>query len=279
MPGVLRRGFEEGRAAHGPLPLPFETFERRALALTDRRLRRAGGTPAPGEVEEALSRAALGDLFLAVACEEGTPGAWDRFAAFYGRTLVALAVRRGAANAEAEELAREIPGELFTPPPSGGTRTRLGTFDGAGSLAGWLAVIVQRRLVDRRRAAVRTVPLADTDRPDGSAPDPASAAADAETGRLLGEGLREGWAALADREALALLLKYRDGVSQTAIAGILGVGEPRVSRMIAAASEKLRAAVIRRTGRDAHQAAGGLERTVAGFLATLPPRPDPSSSE
>src|SRR5689334_13376613 len=125
MPEALRRGYEEGRSVHGPLPLPYEAFVARALELTRRRVARTGPPPEPAEVDEALARAALGDLFLAVACEEGVPGAWDRFAAAFGRTLVGIAVRRGAANAEAEEIAREIPGELFTPPPRGGCRTRL----------------------------------------------------------------------------------------------------------------------------------------------------------
>ena len=279
MPEALRRGYEEGRSVHGPLALSYEAFAARAMDLTRRRLERLGGPPAPAEVDEALARAALGDLFLAVACEEGTPGAWERFTAAFGRTLVALAIRRGASSAEAEDLAREIPGELFTPPPRGGCRTRLGTFDGAGSLTGWLAVIVQRRLADRRRAAARTAPGEGPERADRSLPDPADTAADAETALLLGEALREGWATLTDREALALLLRIRDGVPQVDIARILGVGEPRVSRMISGASEKLRACVVRRIGRDAPRDSPGLERAVAGFLATLPSLRDPFAHE
>ncbi len=105
---MLRRGYEEGRAAHGPLDLPVGIYAERVLLLTARRL---GAAATEEEIAGALARAALGDLYLAVACEEGVPGAWERFTEEYGGTLVALAVRRGARGGEAEDLARELPGE------------------------------------------------------------------------------------------------------------------------------------------------------------------------
>jgi len=282
LPALLLRGFEEGRVAHGPLALPFEVFARRAEDLAARRLRAAGADPSPEETAALLSRAALADLFLASACEEGVAGAWERFVGAFERMIVALAVRRGASKAEAGELAREIPGELFAPPAGGGSRTRLGTFDGAGSLAAWLGVIVQRRLADRRRSADRTEPVPVADAPDPGSPDPADLAVDAETGRLLEEAFREAWADLTARETLVLLFRYRDGLPQTEIARVLGVGEPRVSRMLSVAAGKIRASVVRRIGRDPSagdrdpdRAWAALERAVAGFLATPPPSPDP----
>lgn len=285
---LLRPAFDDGAAAHGALPFSFDVFSRRALALTVRRLERSMPSPSREEIADALSRAALADLYLAVACEDGVPGAWERFAERYERTIVALAVRRGASNADAEELASELPGELFTPPPDGGSRTRLGTFDGAGSLQGWLAVIVQRRLADRRRVAVRVVPLPDGHdalpaREGAGSGDPVGLAVGAEMGRRFDEALRDAWTALTPREALVILLRYRDGVPQNEIARMLGIGEPRVSRTLSGAAAKIRDGVVRRVGhepglgeRDAEHTWAAIERSVAEFMATLPHPSDSS---
>lgn len=302
---VLRRGYDEGRAVHGALPLPFEAFARRALALAERRLGRTGaaagppgecraalGQPDPGTREalaEVLAKAALGDLFLAAACEEGVPGAWETFTARYGPTLVALAIRRGASRAEAEELAREIPGELYAAPPGGGARTRLGTFDGTGSLAAWLGMIVHRRIVDRRRDSARSRVSAEAIAAEGAAPaaaeaDPAALADDAETARRFEEAFREAWGALSPRETLAVLLRYRDALPQRSIARILDVGEPRVSRILAGAAEKIRTILARHAGLRPGEEGPGSDRLRAAFrdvvgrsLATPVPPPDPSA--
>jgi RNA polymerase sigma factor (sigma-70 family) len=285
---VLRRGYAEGRAAHGPLALSFDAYARRAVDLAEKRLRRAGAAATREEVAEALSKAALADLYLAVACEEGAPGAWEAFTARFGPTLIAMAVRRGASRGEAEELAREIPGEIYAPPPGGGARTRLGTFDGSGSLAGWLAMIVHRRLVDRRRASAREAPSeAAIDgvaaRPDADG-DPAGAAGDAETARRFEEAFRAAWATLTPRESLAILLRFRDGLAQKEIARLLEVGEPRVSRILAGAADRIREAVGRIAGLRPEEEDLGSERlraalrdVVAESLATGAPPSDPST--
>jgi len=290
---ALRRGFAEGADAHGALDLPFETFARRALELTARRLRRGGEQASREEVAEALSRAALSDLFLAIACEERAPGSWEALAGRTRGTVVALALRRGASRAEAEDLAEEIPGELFVAPPRGEARTRLGTYDGSGTLAGWLAVIVGRRLADRRRVAARVRPAPggrdeDEGTPDPRARpgdfDPAALAADAETARRFEEALRSAWVDLTDRERLVLRFRFADGLAQTEIARCLGVGEPRVSRSIRVAVEKIRSDLARRLDprpgegdRDPGHTWAALERAVAEFMGTLPPSSDSST--
>ncbi len=146
-------------------------------------------------------------------------------------------------------------------------------------------MIVGRRLADRRRAADRPATGEEPAAPERLAPDPAAAAVEAETGLRFEEAFRGAWSALTEREALVLLFKFRDGLPQTEIARVLGVGEPRVSRMISGASEKIRMAVLRRIGSgagaeepDAGPAWEALSRAVAGFLATLPRSSDPSAS-
>ncbi len=274
---VLRHAYDAGVAEHGPLALTYETFARRVLALTERRLSRGGRVPAAGDVAAALEKAALADVYLAVACDERVPEAWERFARRFEPLLVAMALRRGASRAAAEQIARDLPGQLFTPPEDGSARTRLGTFDGSGSLSGWLAVIVARRVVDVLRAGARAQETLDPDTAARSAEDPVAAAIGSEAARRFGEAVDEAWRSLTPRESLALLLLHRDGLSQSQIARTMDVGEPRVSRIVAAATEKLRAAVARRLAPGAADDAAtwvALRAALAKSLATLPRSPD-----
>jgi RNA polymerase sigma factor (sigma-70 family) len=275
---VLRRAFDAGVAEHGPLALSFETFASRVLALTARRLARGGRRPAPDETAAALERAALPDVFLAVACDERVAGSWERLASRCEPLAVAMAMRRGASRAEAEQIARDLPGQLFTPPDDGSARTRLGTFDGSGSLSGWLAVIVARRVADVRRAA-RPQAALPPDAAARDAEDPLAAAIGREAAGRFTEAVDAAWRSLTPREALALLLLHRDGLAQSQIARVMAVGEPRVSRIVAAATGKLRAAVARSAG-SGNGAAGdaatwvALRAAAAKSLATLPRSPD-----
>src|SRR5262245_59623089 len=77
---ALRGAHEAGRGAHPAVMLPFEAFAQRAA-------RRAGG---PEEAAAALGRAAQSDLYLAIACETDTPGAWDAFCGAYRGRLEGL---------------------------------------------------------------------------------------------------------------------------------------------------------------------------------------------
>jgi predicted DNA-binding protein (UPF0251 family) len=64
-----------------------------------------------------------------------------------------------------------------------------------------------------------------------------------ETVRHFGEALRVAWRRLTPREALALAFKFRHGLPQRTVARLLGVGEARVSRLVHAGVEKVKAAL------------------------------------
>jgi RNA polymerase sigma factor (sigma-70 family) len=245
--------YEKGRQAYGGLPLDFDAFTPRALECVRRRMARAGLALTPDRVGEALSSSHVADLFLAIACDEGVAGAWEVFADRFGPRLRELALRGGAARGEAGDIARELPGELCTPPPTGNTRTHLGTYDGTGSLLGWLKVIVLRRVVDRRRAHAPASlddhpeddPARSAELPDASSSgaNPSSLAADREARGRYKSALVVAWHALTPQESVALLAKYRDGLAQREITHLLGVGDSRVSRILDRATTKIREAL------------------------------------
>jgi RNA polymerase sigma factor (sigma-70 family) len=231
---ALERTCEEGRREYGAIPLGPGNLARRLLA----RWR----APALGTL---LARPTRADLFIAVACDAGTPGAWETLASRFFKLLTGLAVKQGLAPDEADELISELPGLLQEPPAGGGASSLIGTYEGAGRLLAFLAVIVVRRAVDRirRRRPAETpeerASLAARTVPD----DPAALAIEGETARAVESALGEGWKRLSGRESLALLYRFRDGLPQKRIAELFQVGEPRLSVILKTALDKVRSAM------------------------------------
>jgi RNA polymerase sigma factor (sigma-70 family) len=230
-----------GRAA-----LDAATYEHRVTELVRARLESAGITPSGPLILETASGSRLEDVYLAIACDEQVPGAWERFIELYRPRLLGLGIRAGSTPTDAPELVDSLLGDLCAPAPRGRARTRLGTYDGSGSLFAWLAVMLKRRLADRLRAR-RMLPLdggagasAAAHDPVDPASDPGAAAAARELSEALASGLESAWRRLTPREALVLRYKFREELPQHAIATLLGVGEPRVSRLVQAAVDKMR---------------------------------------
>jgi RNA polymerase sigma factor (sigma-70 family) len=266
-------------------------FDARMRVVASRRLE-AWAQPADAEgLALHLERLAGADLYLAIGCELGASGAWERFAREYGPRLVGLAVRRGADPAAAESHVADLLTDLASPPPDRGARTLLGTYEGTGSLFGWLALILGRRIARSRRPS-REVALPAVESGDGEhvrstdpaepAPGPAETVAAAEAAARLTDALREAWTDLTDAETLALLAKYRDDLSQQAIARLLGVSESRVSRVVERARTKLASAIRRRFQRDGAPDAATWQALCAALTEHLstevvpvpPPRKD-----
>src|SRR5262249_53197891 len=136
-------------------------------------------------------------------------------------------------------------------------------YDGSGSLAGWLSVILQRRLVDGARSLAAASAAAESARDRGpvAPPTPLDHAIDQEAAARLDVMVREIRADLAPREILVLVLKFRDGLAQKRIATILGLSETRVSRTLTGAMDRIRAGLRDRIGREAR------DRSLAGDLA------------
>ncbi len=99
-------------------------------------------------LEEALQRLVVSDLYLAVACGQGVESAWKRFRGQYRRLIEATAARAGG-EVEADELLSE----LFVGGARGGGR--LQSYRGEGSLAGWIEILVRRRIELKRKRSRR----------------------------------------------------------------------------------------------------------------------------
>lgn len=240
---ALDRIRTEGRRAHGPLAVDPGALEAAFLA----RFQKLEIAAHSAEAQELLSGVDAAGLYLAAACEGGDERAWELLTGSFGPRLIGLAVRRGLPPTQASGLVDEILGELALPPPRGGTRTRLGTYLGAGSLFGWLATIVVRRIADEMRRRKPTSLDADpavAATAAAAGTDPSQAASDEESAERAAEALTHAWTNLTPRERLVLALKFRDGLAQRSAARLLGIGEPRVSRLVGQALGKVRAALV-----------------------------------
>lgn len=284
----IRQGLERAVTEYGPLALTIDAFAARVAALAVRHWRAQHAEPTPARVAEYVGAAALQDLALASACDAGEQAAWNVLAARFRRRLEGFAAKRGVGSAEAESLVQDLLGDLAAPPPDRSSATLLGTFDGSGSLQGWLSIVLVRRIAARTRG--RKVLSLDTpaDAPHdpgtpatGERPsaDPASAAERDETAGRFAASLASAWSDLTSQERLALVAKHRDGLTQRRVGDLLGLGEARVSRIVAAAVKKL-AEALRPV---ADGAIGGdlwrrFEAAVARHLASpgplAPPRGD-----
>ncbi len=266
---ALQRAHAAARLVHRPVELPFETFREDVLRL----VRERDGDAAPSE--ESIARRALDDLYLARACEHGCADAWETMRRQYERRLVGLAMKRGARGADSETVVSDLLGDLTLPAPGGAARTLLGTYAGSGSLWAWLAATLVRRLGRRAaRAGSSDIDAVPAGRLAVEDP-PWRGSVDRETAAALDRALTDAWRLLEVEERAALSLKHHRGLSQRQVARILGVPEYQVSRSVARAVTKLRAAVERTPGLDRHAADSGsgwelLRQVLASRLASSP---------
>lgn len=244
----VRRAYEAGRRAHPGIEFSYEHF-----APYARR------TSPPHD---------NGDYYLAVACDAGAPGAWERLQTRYGKPLRALLRRRGAGRRDVEHLLEDVWGRLASPSPRGDARTRLGTYDGRGPLLAWLSTVAWRRLTDAWRAAAGKARLREGEEAVTAAhADPACLLADGETEQLVAAVLEKAWAALTDRELEVVVLKYRHQMPQNEIARHLRISPPRVTRLLQSATRRLRRSVAARFELRAH--AVSAESNQAALLQIL----------
>ena len=257
----LRRAYEAGQAAFPHLDLPYAEY--------------------PLSPSQDAEPRHAEDYFLARACNAALAGAWESLRLRTEQQLRAFLRSRGAAGNDAQQLVEELWGALAEPPPRGGAPTRIGSYDGRGSLRAWLCTILWRRLTDnwRRRSGQQEL------EPDSAAPvsrrdDPAARSEAEESARLVGRALEAAWPSLTKRELRAVVMKYRYNLPQTEIASLLGVGPPRVTRILASATKRLRAAVEMACRSDPlWDAPGGGWNSLHAALDQLLARADASMSD
>jgi RNA polymerase sigma-70 factor (ECF subfamily) len=188
----------------------------------------------------------LKDLVLARACARGNEKAWDCFLTCYREKLYLAAEALTRDEAKARELADWLYAELYgTRVGEDGRRiSKLESFQGRGSLEGWLRTILAQEFVNRHRRQRKLVAFDDalevpTQRdaadPNLAKQQPALAAA---TDAAL--------AALGEEERFMLAAYYLDERTLAEMGRLLGAHESTVSRRLEKITARLRKDIIGR---------------------------------
>jgi len=234
---LLARGMDQGIRRYGSVPMDPDDYATGVVRRVLGSLRR--GQVGASRFGEALEGRALGDLYLAMACDLGFPEAWKVFEDRFGPRIRGWAARLMRDEAAGLEMARDLIGDLAGPSRTGREETLLGEFNGQASLAGWLRTIIGNRAFDllRRRARFPAVQL----RPDGSyrVGEAPNGTEDALLSRDLKAALDRARSRMTEREALALYLTYQEELKLREIAPRLGVSISRTAKLRRNAVKKI----------------------------------------
>ena len=245
---VLRRAYRNGAKEYGSLPFSFETFGRHVTGRIRDRLLRAGAPDDDERVGALLARVNGADLYLAVACDHRLEEAWRVFGARLVPRLRGLLLKKRVPKHEIDDVLASLPGELVAAPPGSNCTTRIGTYDGLGSLFYWLVTFVFRRLGERARVVRRVASLESlikerTAATTTDSDDPAHLASVRELCQRLSEAVTAAWERLSPRHVLVLRFKFLSSRTQKEAARVLGISEAMVSTLLHQGLERTRAAV------------------------------------
>jgi RNA polymerase sigma-70 factor, ECF subfamily len=190
------------------------------------------------------------DLVLAHACAVGNNTAWELLVARHGSMLHSAALVLCRDEVSAREMVAVLLGDLFgtTVAADGSRRSKLGSYKGTGTLAGWLRATLAQACIDQHRLQRRFVSI-DEALPLLSAeifaPD-ATLCTDAR----LGPAVERAISALAPDDRFLLKAYYLDQMSLTQIGALVGSHESTISRRLSRITRELRRSILQSLVRD-----------------------------
>src|ERR1035437_7663383 len=192
-----------------------------------------------------LAALRLEELVLARACADGDNRAWEVFLNRYRATLYESAYKIAKEESAARSLADSLYAALYGVDAKGQQRTsKLRSYQGRGSLQGWLRTVVAQEYVNLYRATRRETSLDaaldegiqfEAGEPDLSVADPRAEAAAAEE-----------LAALPAEERFLLAAYYLDRRTLAEIAKLRGAHESPISRKLERVTSELRKRIRKR---------------------------------
>lgn len=239
----------------------------------------AGITPSPSQRAIFFRSLKISDLVLARACAQGNERAWEHFLAIYKLPLTRAAIAITGNETQGSDLADALYAELYglsvrktngEATSEAARRCPLDSYQGRGSLIGWLRTILAQRHVDHHRRTWRESSLSDlaanedANEYDPPAPEPEPASTPAELG-MLGGAIELALKHLVAEERLLLASYYLDGRTLLQIARMLHVHEATVSRKLRRLTDDLRKQVLRNL-----QSAGLSKRAAQESLGADP---------
>jgi len=136
---------------HGDLGTTLQRFCDKLLQTADKSLLPAASWQQRAEF---LSHQHTTDLYLAIACGQGSEAAWQRFALLYQKYLHDALHHFSAIRKVGFEVVDNIIIDLCLPDRSG--ERRIASYDGRSSLATWLRVIISNRIINEGQRKCNT---------------------------------------------------------------------------------------------------------------------------
>lgn len=196
--------------------------------------------PTDEEISQFLNELQIQDLFLAIACANGSERAWWEFDQQHRSYLERVARHLASSDVNAEEVVDSVYVELYgTRIVDGVRQSKFATYTGRGSLRGWLRTIVWHALVDLHRASHDEVSLDEMTETvgEGHAQTQFVQASRGGESEMLDEIVREryrkttakaleaAFAALDDHEKLLLLFYHVEGMKLREISRLVEIPE------------------------------------------------------
>lgn len=151
MTSVWESAYDEALRRDGPLDYERSAAERALRTHLERRLAPLEIAPLESTLEDLLARSAGADLVLASAIEQGVPGAEARLRGRVAQELGALALKRGIVVGRVAGEIEAVLDAVLAPPAHPHARTRLAAYDGSCTLASWLALALEERVLEQAR--------------------------------------------------------------------------------------------------------------------------------
>ncbi|HEX4406218.1 MAG TPA: sigma-70 family RNA polymerase sigma factor [Polyangia bacterium] len=245
-----------GHAAHPTLALGADAF---ASQLARAAARSAADAADPDSLN-------IEDLFLAVACATGVPGAVEVFEARCGDRLRAAVAGATKSEDERREIEQRLKHLLLV--GSGAEAPKIAGYGGQAPLDRWVAVVAQRQVVTTIRAE-----QAERRARKGAAQDATAAALPLHPEVAIlkvkyrgafEEAMASALGTLDERDRLVLRLHLVSGLSVAQVGQMYGVSQSTASRWLADAREKVQSEMVERL-----QDKTGLARTDIHSLAAL----------
>src|SRR5215472_13648225 len=252
---IITAAYYDGCTRFGDLGLDLQIYSFRIHSIVRKHL---GGAPAEKAAIEFVKNLHGGDLYLATACAQHSPGmmngdstpseqasiAWRTLEKTYKGFICDLVRFFYSTSFAAQDLADSVLADLFLPDRSGSSR--IASYDGRSSLSTWLRVVVCNRAINARRcsASVKSTDI-QVEIPDEPALQNIELTFRAQRyGSALWDSLKSACRALTPRERLILLWRYEDGLQLGHIARLLGIHQSNVTRQLERMQGKLRDEVV-----------------------------------
>ena len=183
------------------------------------------------------------ELVLARACAAGNDAAWQDFILQFRETLYSAARSIAGEESSSRELADSLYADLYGTVTRQGERvSKLDSYTGRGSLAGWLRTVLAQEHVNRYRKHRRTVSLEEKTDAGVQFAAPVKEESPAPDGRVVC-AMDQALAGLGAEDRLILIHYYLEGRTLAEVGRMLGVHESTISRKTDKIVQRLRRAI------------------------------------